>query len=82
MATSTVEMEIEIDVQDAYDYLTNKEREEFIRENMADCDINDLLSEVAKRCSIDEAIASFKQDEIEEWLKYNAEEYGYTKMEG
>ena len=74
-------MELEIDVQDAYDYLTDEEREEFIRDNMADCDINDLLAEVANRCDIEEAISSFKQGEIEEWLDNHADEYGYTKME-
>lgn len=45
----TVDMEVEIDVQDAFDNLTRNERQEFIKENI-DCASDDsLIDEIQKR---------------------------------
>lgn len=75
-----VEMKVTIDVQDAYDCLTEKERTEFIRDNIADCDIDVLLKEVSEHCDIEETINSFDNSDIENWLFHHAEEYDYAKI--
>ena len=45
----TVDMEIEIDVQDAFDNLTRNERQDFINENINLASNEDLIAEIQKR---------------------------------
>lgn len=72
---------MEVDVQLALDNLSDEDRKEIVTDSLYACNIGDLISEVVYRCDIEEVINSFKQGEIEEWLNYHAEEYGYAKME-
>lgn len=45
----TVDMEVEIDVQDAFDNLTQNEKQGFINENIDYASDEDLLNEIHKR---------------------------------
>jgi hypothetical protein len=87
-------LELEVDVQMAFDSLTDRDRKELISENLSVCDVDDMIDEISSRgdmkcmiravaglCYIEDVINDFKQKEIEEWLDNHAEEYGYTKME-
>lgn len=74
-----VSMEIKVDVQEMFDLLPFKDKQEFVKDNVAICSSSYIAQQAANYCYIVEVMSYFSKEEIEGWLKVFAEDFGYTK---
>lgn len=73
-----VNLQVKIDVQEAYNQLSNGEKSQFIFNNIEDCDSNCIARSAAENCTIEELMDCFSEVDIKEWLETNAKNFGYV----